>query len=280
MTKQTRQPRQPRQAKTTRPSRSERRNAIQAEKHEEHVEKHSPVQGKTTGQRRYLAALKANGTVVVVGPAGSGKTFIAASYASQMLVAGQIKQIKLVRPAVEAGEEKHGFLPGDINKKLAPWAEPVLAVLRKRLGEARVNAMILSGDIKVEPFTYMRGLSWDDAFVILDEAQNTTVPQMKLFTTRIGERCKVVIDGDVKQSDLHNRDIESGLSALTDIMADRIMEDTALVRLSNDDIVRSDTCKRWVDAWDAYEEVDTNESRIRRNDDRADAFEDDDDDDG
>lgn len=251
-------PKQPR--KTPKQKRVERQEA----KAEEHTQNHSPVQGKTPGQRRYLAALKSTGTVVVIGPAGTGKTFIAASLAAQMLIAGQIKQIKLVRPAVEAGEEKHGFLPGDINKKLAPWAEPVLAVLRKRLGDAKVTAMILSGDIKVEPFTYMRGLSWDDAFVILDEAQNTTVPQMELFTTRIGERCKVVIDGDVKQSDLENCGVESGLTALIDIMADRRMEDTVLIRLGVGDIVRGPVCKRWVEAWEDYKEVDTNADRIER----------------
>lgn len=241
---------------------SERRKARQAENEKEHEARHAVLKGKTPGQRRYINGLRDYGTIIVTGPAGTGKTYCAGTYGAQLYLAGQIKQFILVRPAVEAGEEKHGFLPGDIFKKLAPWAEPLLAVLRKRLGTVKVASMIASGEIRVEPFTYMRGLSWDDAFVILDEAQNTTIPQMKLFTTRIGERCKVIIDGDVKQSDLENRDIYNGLSAVTEIALDRRMEDTILITLTNEDIVRGPVCARWVAAWDDFEATDTLMARV------------------
>lgn len=244
-------PRHP--ASTPKKKPSEKRRERQAETEAEFQRTQSPVKGKTPGQRAYLAAIMSAIMTIVVGPAGTGKSYIAACVAAQMLLAGQIKRIVLARPAVEAGEEKHGFLPGDINKKMAPWARPIVDILRKRLGDNRVNAMILSGDLAVEPFTYMRGLTFDDAFIILDEAQNITVPQAKLFTTRIGERTKIVIDGDIShgQNDLEAKGIRSGLRALVEIANG--MPDVSVVTLTNDDCVRSAMTKQWVEAWDRFE---------------------------
>lgn len=235
---------------TPRKSKADKRRERQEVAHEEHQRTQSPVKPKTPGQTRYWASLKANVMTVALGPAGTGKTFLAASLAAQMFKAGQIEQIILVRPAVEAGGEKHGFLPGDINAKLAPWAEPIIAILRKRLGDAAIKLMIQHRKLRIEPFTYMRGLTFDNAFVILDEAQNTTVEQMKLFTTRIGENTKVVIDGDIEQTDLA---ICNGLQAVIDIAHREHMDDVGVVRLTDRDIVRSAMTAKWVKGWKAFE---------------------------
>jgi len=240
----------PRQS--ARPTKAEKRRARQETQAETFQTTQAPVKPKTPGQERYLASLKTNTMTIALGPAGTGKTFLAASLAAQMFKAGQIKQIILVRPAVEAGGEKHGFLPGNIDQKLAPWAEPIVAVLRKRLGDAAIKAMIGAKTLRVEPFTYMRGLTFEDAFVILDEAQNTTVEQMKLFTTRIGENTKVVIDGDIEQTDL---ELCNGLQAVIAIANAARMEDVAVVRLTERDIVRSALTARWVKGWKTYTEA-------------------------
>lgn len=209
----------------------------------------APVEGKTPGQKRYLKSIKANTVTVATGPAGTGKTYMAAAYAAQMIRAGQIKRVILCRPAVEATGEKLGFLPGDMNDKMAPWTAPVLDVLREKLGKTKVDLMIDAGDIVVVPFAFMRGRTFKDAFVILDEAQNATPIQMELFTGRFGENIKVVIDGDIEQSDIG---ANTGLAALYEMVEEGELEDVGLVEMDWEDIVRSAQCKQFIMGWAGY----------------------------
>lgn len=230
-----------------RASKAERRRARQEEVVKENA-KLSPVQGKTPGQRKYLNSIRQNEVTVAVGPAGTGKTFIAASYAAQMMAAGQIKQIILCRPAVEGGGERHGFLPGDLDKKMAPWVQPILAILRMKLGNGKVDQLLHEKLIRTVPFAFMRGLTWDDAFVILSEAQNTSPEQMELFTTRLGQNCKAVVEGDDDQTDLEDDEF-TGLDALGQILTGRVMHSCEIVFLDEEDIVRSAQTRQWVEGW-------------------------------
>lgn len=234
-------------------SKAEARRARQEEKAKE-TSKCSPVQGKTAGQKRYLASIRENDVTVAVGPAGTGKTYIAASYAAQMMSAGQIKQIVLCRSAIEGGGERHGFLPGDLNEKLAPWTWEIMRVLREKLGNGKVDQLLASELIRTVPFTFMRGHTWNDAFVILTEAQNTTAEQMELFTGRFGQNCKVVIEGDDAQSDLEDPDEYTGLDCVGTIISGRLMQRCTITLLTTADIVRSDQCRQWVEAWSALKD--------------------------
>lgn len=228
-------------------SKAERRRERQDETVKEHS-KVSPVQGKTAGQRRYLSAIKRNEMTVAVGPAGTGKTYIAASYAGQMMAAGQIKQIVLCRSAVEGGGERLGFLPGNLDQKMAPWTWEIMRVLREKLGSGKVDQLVREGSIRTVPFAFMRGLTWDNAFVILTEAQNTTPEQMELFTKRLGNNTKAVIEGDDEQTDLDPEDL-NGLEAVGQIITGRVMPGCEIVFLDETDIVRSIQCRHWVEGW-------------------------------
>lgn len=167
-----------------------------------------PLEGKTETQKRYINAIKNFQLTFATGPAGTGKTYIAASLAAQALLAGSIEQIILTRPAVEAGESL-GFLPGELEEKFDPYLQPFLDVLNRRLGKSHVDCLVKSEKILAVPLAYMRGRTFRDAFVILDEGQNTSPVQMKMFLTRIGENCKVVVNGDLDQQDTTG---ESGLA--------------------------------------------------------------------
>lgn len=230
-----------------RPSKADRRRARQEETAKLQA-KVSPVQGKTPGQVAYLESIRRNDVTVAVGPAGTGKTYIPASYAAQMLAAGQIRQVILCRALVEGGGEKLGFLPGEVEDKLAPWTAEIMRVLSDKLGRGRVQQLADADLIRTVPFAFMRGHTWDDAFVILTEAQNTTVEQMKLFTTRFGTNCKVVIEGDDDQTDLEDDEV-TGLDAIGHIITGRIMHGCGITILTEDDIVRSAQTRQWVDGW-------------------------------
>ncbi len=236
--------------KTPRMKPAEKRRARQEAVAEEQQTR-APVSGKTPGQKRYLASIKSNTVTIAMGPAGTGKTFIASSYAAELIMVGSIKRIFLCRPAVEAGDEKIGFLPGDMQKKMAPWTAPIMAVLKMKLGGGKVDEMIRQGLIEVVPFAYMRGLNFDEAFVILDEAQNTTPLQMKLFTTRIGKDSKVVINGDVEQTDMKMS--VTGLDAAIRIAKHREMAGVSVVTLKVEDIVRSEQTRQWVEGFNWFE---------------------------
>ena len=192
-------------------------------------------------QRLYIDALKSSPQTIVCGYSGTGKTFIAATMAANMYLTKQVSRIVLTRPNVSVGKDL-GYFPGDINEKFGPWAAPVIDVLQERLGKGVVETGIKNGNIELAPMSVMRGRSFKDAFVILDEAQNTTIQEMKMFLTRIGEGTKVVINGDIKQSDIKE---QSGLSKIIHL-AKKYHMDVPVIEFGIDDIVRSEICKQWL----------------------------------
>jgi phosphate starvation-inducible PhoH-like protein len=203
-----------------------------------------PLLPKTERQADYIKAIVDSQQVVVLGPAGTGKTYIAATIAADMYADGLIDKIILTRPNVSAGKSI-GFFPGSLEDKMAPWMAPVIDVLSKRLDQGVYETAFKSGNIEIVPFETMRGRSFNDSFVILDEAQNTSPHEMKMFLTRIGENCKVIINGDIMQSDLHD---SSGLSKAIH-MTKKYMLPVPVIEFQVNDIVRSDLCKQWIIAW-------------------------------
>lgn len=195
-------------------------------------------------QLYYMDSIGANQLTFGVGPAGTGKTFIAASMACDALLAGEVERIVITRPAMEAGESL-GFLPGTMDEKFEPYFAPVRDVIVKRLGKSHFEGMMRAGHIVVSPLAYMRGQSFEKSFILLDEAQNTTPKQMKLFLTRIGEDTKVVIDGDPRQCDF---DGENGLDDAL-YRLERHPQ-VGVVKFDFDDIVRSGLCKDIVLAYE------------------------------
>ena len=199
---------------------------------------------KTENQARYIEALRSADQVVVLGPAGTGKTFISSTYAADLYLDGVINTIVLTRPNVAAGKSL-GFFPGTLEEKMAPWMAPVIDVLQKRMTEGVFETAVKNGNLQIVPFETMRGRSFNDAFVILDEAQNTTPHEMKMFLTRVGENCKVVVNGDIMQSDLSEG---SGLSKAIHLIKKHMMP-VPVIEFTLDDVVRSDLCKLWIEAW-------------------------------
>lgn len=196
-------------------------------------------------QRLYIDALKTQDQVIVCGFSGTGKTFIAATMAANMYLAKRVNKIVLTRPNVSVGKDL-GYFPGDLNEKFGPWAAPVIDVLQERLGKGVVETGIKNGNIELAPMSVMRGRSFKNAFVLLDEAQNTTIAEMKMFLTRIGEGSKVVINGDIRQSDIKE---QSGLSKIIHL-AKKYHMDIPVIEFGIDDIVRSDVCKQWIIAFE------------------------------
>lgn len=211
--------------------------------------KNTKITPRSANQTKYLESIQKYDLTFAVGPAGAGKTFIPVMTAMDLYLKNKIKKIIVSRPAVEAGEA-HGFLPGDINKKLAPWVLPVTELIEEAVGKERFLAMLKSGDFEVAPFTYMRGRTFQNTFVLLDEAQNTTKNQMTMFLTRIGEGTKVVICGDVKQNDMKFNDC--GL-AMAIRMAEQYKIPAGLVKFGSGDVVRSEMCRMWVEAFEKEE---------------------------
>lgn len=204
-----------------------------------------PIVAMNARQAEYLAHLKTHAQVFVLGPAGTGKTWIAASHAADLYRAGLIAKIILTRPNVPCGRSL-GFFPGTLESKFAPWTVPVTDAIRERLGKAIFDLAVRHGDIEVVPFEVMRGRSWRDAFILLDEAQNTTVTEIKMFLTRIGEGCMTVINGDIAQCDLLQG---SGLHAAIELVRQHRLP-VPVVEFSIEDIVRSDLCAMWVRAFE------------------------------
>lgn len=193
-----------------------------------------PLEAQTEAQAAYINAINVYDLVFCKGPAGTGKTYIPAAMAAEAFRGKAVKKIIITRPAVGADEE-HGFLPGDLNEKTAPWAAPVLKILEERLGAGHVEYMLGSGQIEIAPLGMLRGHTFNDAFVILDEAQNVTPKQMKLFLTRIGKNAKVIVDGDpYDQTDIQGR---SGMDDAWDVMKGH--PQVAFIEFDIDDIVRS-----------------------------------------
>lgn len=192
------------------------------------------ISPKTDGQRRYLEAVTVNDVVISIGPAGTGKTYLAVAKAVDALYKKQVKRIILARPAVEAGENL-GFLPGDLQEKVDPYLRPLYDALEDMMPVERVRRALESRTIEIAPLAYMRGRTLSDAFVILDEAQNATVLQMKMFLTRLGLNSRVVITGDKTQIDLPRRD-DSGLLQVERILSG--IEGIALIYLTESDVIR------------------------------------------
>lgn len=207
--------------------------------------KGKPIRAKTMGQRAYIQAIRHNDLVFGIGPAGTGKTYLAVVMATQALKTGQVKRIVLTRPAVEAGESL-GFLPGDLKEKVDPYLRPLYDALNDMYGAEQTERLIERGTIEIAPLAYMRGRTLDDAFVILDEAQNTTHHQMKMFLTRLGFGSKMVITGDKTQIDLP-RNTESGL-----IIAERTLrhvEDIRFLYFEQGDVVRHPLVAKVIEAY-------------------------------
>jgi len=210
----------------------------------------APIRPRTPGQKRYVDAIRAFDVVFGIGPAGTGKTYLAVAAAVSALKARAIERIFLVRPVVEAGESL-GFLPGDFQAKLDPYVRPVVDALDDMLGRDRTVKLMENGTIEIAPLAYMRGRTLNNAHVILDEAQNTTELQMKMFLTRLGTNAKAVVNGDITQIDLEPP-TRSGLLAAERILAG--VEGIAFVYLTGDDIVRHRLVQRILHAFDRHDE--------------------------
>ncbi len=207
------------------------------------------VKPRTPGQATYFEAIKAHDLVFGIGPAGTGKTYLAVACAVAALKAKSIDRIFLVRPVVEAGESL-GYLPGDFQAKLDPYVRPVLDALYDMLGQDRTTKLMENGTIEIAPLAYMRGRTLNNAYVILDEAQNTTELQMKMFLTRLGQNAKAIVNGDVTQVDLEPPG-RSGLLTAQRILKD--VEGVKFVYMSRDDIVRHKLVQRIIQAFDKDE---------------------------
>jgi len=201
---------------------------------------------KTAGQRRYVGAIEHNEITFGIGPAGTGKTYLAVAMAVQALKDKRVKRIILTRPAVEAGE-KLGFLPGDLQAKIDPYLRPLYDALYDMLDNERSEQYFQSGTIEVAPLAFMRGRTLNDAFIILDEAQNTTGEQMKMFLTRMGFNSRVVVTGDITQTDLP-QNVVSGLGVAERILRD--IEGIAFIYFGEGDVVRHPLVARIVKAYD------------------------------
>jgi phosphate starvation-inducible PhoH-like protein len=204
-----------------------------------------PIKALNPAQAQYLDALRTCPQVVVLGPAGTGKTWIAATHAADLFRNGQIDKIVLTRPNVPCGRSL-GYFPGTLEDKFAPWAAPVAEAIKERIGKAAYEIALKRGDIELVPFEVMRGRSWKNAFVLLDEAQNTTTSEIKTFLTRVGEDCTVVINGDVNQRDLEEA---SGLRVIIHMIKSQMLA-VPVIEFTRDDIVRSGVCAMWVRAFD------------------------------
>ena len=214
------------------------------------------VEHVTEGQRLYIQTMRSHVVTFSSGPAGSGKTFLAVGMAVQHLLAGQVEKIILVCPAVEAGE-KLGFLPGDLNEKIRPYLLPLLDALRYFLGQARADHYAEKGVIEIAPLAYMRGRTLSDSFMILDEAQNTTIEQMKMFLTRIGKNSRAVVTGDISQIDLEPR-TPSGLVHAMGILQN--VRDVGFATLETQDILRHPVVGAIVKAYQREQEAHSSKS--------------------
>ena len=212
--------------------------------------KGKPIKPKTAGQKEYTKLIKKNTVVLGIGPAGTGKTFLAVAMAVTALRNKEISRIILTRPAVEAGE-RLGYLPGDLQSKIDPYLRPLYDALFEMLGAENYQKQLERGVIEIAPLAYMRGRTLDDAFIILDEAQNTTREQMKMLLTRLGNNSKIVITGDITQIDLPYG-TGSGLIQATKILED--IDDIAIHRFTERDVVRHRLVRKIIAAYEKFEE--------------------------
>jgi phosphate starvation-inducible PhoH-like protein len=208
------------------------------------------IRPKSLNQKRYLDAIRADTVVFAIGPAGTGKTYLAMAVAVEALATGAVSRIILTRPAVEAGE-RLGFLPGDVAAKVDPYLRPLYDALYDMLGPEETQRLVERGTIEIAPLAYMRGRTLNDAFIVLDEAQNTSPEQMKMFLTRLGFNSKMVVTGDITQVDLPDGR-HSGLRQVRHVLVD--IEGMSFVELTSDDVVRHRIVASIIEAYRRYEE--------------------------
>jgi len=201
----------------------------------------SGIVPKTDNQAKLINAIASSKQVLILGPAGTGKTYVTATCAADLYILKEIDKIVITRPHVAVGKDI-GFLPGTLEEKAQPWALPVLDVLVKHLGRGAVDTGLKAGNIEVATLALMRGRSFDDAFIIVDEAQNIDIPEIKMLLTRVGEGSTIVLNGDIQQSDLKGT---SGLAKIIHL-SKKYMLDAPVVEFGIDDIVRSGICAEWV----------------------------------
>ena len=214
-----------------------------------------PPQIETLTQRQatYLGLLNDHDCTIAAGPAGTGKTYVACAWAGSQLKAKEFHQLILARPNVGVGRTL-GMLPGRKEQKLDPWARPLVEALKSQMGSKRYQEALTKGEIKIEALEHIRGLTFDNAVMIIDEAQNTTPTEMKAFLTRIGEDSSVIICGDGSQSDLDRQN--NGLAWAQRAIARGYVPDAGLIEFDHDDVVRSELCKQWGEAFDKLERED------------------------
>ena len=212
--------------------------------------KGKPIKPKTLGQQKYIESIRKNTIVISIGPAGTGKTYLAVAEAVAAFREHRVNRIIITRPAVEAGE-KLGFLPGDLQQKVDPYLRPIYDALFDMLGPESFQRYQERGNIEVAPLAYMRGRTLDDSFIILDEAQNTTPEQMKMFLTRLGFNSKMVVTGDITQIDLPDVK-KSGLLEASKVL--KGVDDIEIIKFTQKDIVRHQLVQRIVKAYEKYDE--------------------------
>ena len=210
--------------------------------------KHDVIKARTSGQGKYVEVATQNDICFAIGPAGTGKTFLAVALAISSLKKGLVKRIILARPAVEAGESL-GFLPGDFREKIDPYLKPLYDALDEMLPSEKLRSYLEKGIVEIVPLAYMRGRTLNNAFVILDEAQNATAMQMKMFLTRLGANSKAIVTGDITQIDLPPKQV-SGLVQARDILSN--IKGVAFVYFDRSDVVRHRLVKDIIDAYDKF----------------------------
>lgn len=218
------------------------------------------IRPKTAGQKRYLDAIRENTVVFAIGPAGTGKTYLAMAMAVEALRRNEVNRIILTRPAVEAGE-RLGFLPGTLYEKIDPYLRPLFDALHDMMDAEQLTLFMERGTIEVAPLAYMRGRTLNDSFIVLDEAQNTTAEQMKMFLTRLGFGSRAVVTGDVTQVDLPSGR-RSGLRVVRDVLSD--IDGVAFTALTGRDVVRHRIVQQIVEAYERYDEAEGTEGGIRQ----------------
>jgi len=209
----------------------------------------NPPSGLTKNQGALIDAINKKSLIITYGSAGTGKSFLSAAYAASFLNTGKVKKIIITRPNIPTGKSL-GYFPGDLGEKMAPWVAPILQTLKEHLDDD-IDLAIKRGKIQIIPFETIRGWTFDNAFVILDEAQNTSIEEMKAFVTRLGENSTTIINGDITQTDIKGKD--NGLNMLLDIIVKRpkqFAKDVATINFTSDDIVRSELCKAFVKAFE------------------------------